>query len=135
MAEKWELVFRDGFAPHLSTAGLEALAKAIEEDDYRLLQGATTSPPPMQCVQDWEAEAACAIGFCGWQGEGLKTVADVEEFFGKRCFDCDMAIEEPAACRWFLNWADETPRAEMRRRLLPVVQDVLRQRQPKEVVA
>jgi hypothetical protein len=29
---------------------------------------------------------------------------------------------EPAAVRWFLNWYDETPRDEMRRKLLAEVE-------------
>ncbi len=46
-------------------------------DDPRLTQGSTTTPPLM-CVQDWPVEAACVLGFCGWQGDGLETVAEVE---------------------------------------------------------
>ncbi len=79
--EAWRNVWRNGIAPQLSTKGLEALAQACREDSPKLIQGATTSPPPLQCVQDWDTEAACLIGFAGWQGDGLKTVADVEEFF------------------------------------------------------
>src|SRR5262249_42196250 len=77
-------------------------------------EGATRPPPPLQCVQDWPVEAACAVGFCGWQGDGLETVAEVEEFFARVCFEIDQRLGEPAACRWFLNWFDETPRDDMR---------------------
>jgi hypothetical protein len=101
---------------------------ALTRDDPRLLQGATTSPPPLQCVQDWPVEAACALGFCGWQGEKLHTVAQVEEFFARACFEADQRLGEPAGCRWFLNWFDETPRPEMRRLLLVEVQRTLAQR-------
>jgi hypothetical protein len=45
------------------------LRGALRGDDCRLLQRATTNPPPLQCVQQWAVEAACALGFCGWQGE------------------------------------------------------------------
>jgi hypothetical protein len=114
--------------PLLSTAALEALHKALATDDSRLLQGATTTPPPLQCVQDWPVEAACALGFCGWQGEGLETVAEVEEFFARMCFEIDQRLGEPAACRWFLNWFDETPRDEMRTLLAAEVQRSLEQR-------
>ena len=119
--ETWRKAWRDGVAGQLSTAGLEALARALCVDDKRLLQGATTTPPPLQCVQDWKVEAACAAGFCGWQGDGLETVAEVEEFFARVCFEADQALGEPAGCRWFLNWFDETPREEMRRQLLAEV--------------
>jgi hypothetical protein len=126
--EAWRKVWREGVAPHLTTAGLEALKLALASDDPRLLQGATTSPPPLQCVQDWAVEAACVIGYCGWQGDGLETVADVEEFFARVCFEADQALGEPAACRWLLNWYDETPRDEMRRQLLAEVTRTLAQR-------
>jgi hypothetical protein len=72
-------------------------------------------------VQDWPVEAACVLGYCGWQGEGLQSVAQVEEFFARLCFEADQRLGEPAACRWFLNWYDETGREEMRRQLLAEV--------------
>jgi hypothetical protein len=126
--ESWRKVWREGVSPLLSTASLEALGQALTSDDARLIQGATTTPPPLQCVQDWPVEAACALGFCGWQGDGLETVAEVEEFFARMCFEIDQRLGEPAACRWFLNWFDETPRDEMRELLLAEVHRVLTQR-------
>lgn len=120
--ESWRLVWRTGFAPGLSKAALTALARGLREDDPRLVQGATTTPPPLMCVQDWPVEAADAIGFCGWQGEGLATVGDVEQFFAKACFESDERMKEMAACRWFLDWWDETPRGEVRRKLLEEVE-------------
>src|SRR5208283_1634947 len=85
--ESWRKVWRDGLAPLISTEGLESLRTALCDDDVRLLQGATTTPPPLQCVQDWPVEAACALGYCGWLGSGLATVAEVEEFFARMCFE------------------------------------------------
>lgn len=119
--ESWRLVWRNGFVPVLPTAGLIALREALERDDPRLTQGSTTTPPPLMCVQDWPIEAACALGYCGWQGEGRDTVGEVEEFFAQVCFEADQRLGEPAACRWFLNWFDDTPRAAMRRELLAEV--------------
>ncbi len=130
--QSWRKVWREGVAPLLSTPSLEALDRALKDDDSRLLQGSTTTPPPLQCVQDWPVEAACALGFCGWQGEGLETVAEVEEFFARTCFEIDQRLGEPAACRWFLNWFDETPRDEMREQLLAEVQRALAQRRSAE---
>lgn len=118
--ENWRLVWREGFVPVLSTAGLTALRGALIRDDPRLTQGSTTTPPPLMCVQDWPVEAACALGYCGWQGDQLERVGEVEEYFARACFDADARME-PAACRWFLNWFDETPRDEMRRDLLAEV--------------
>jgi hypothetical protein len=130
IVQTWQKVWRDGIAPQLSTPALVALQKALATDDKRLLQGATTSPPPLQCVQDWPVEGACSLGYCGWQGEGLETVAEVEEFFAHVCYEADQKLGEPAACRWFLNWFDETPREEMRRQLAAEIAHVLAQRQP-----
>ena len=72
--EQWQRVWRVGFAPSLSTDGLTALAFALWDDDQRLLQGSTTNPPPLQCVECLPCEGACAVSFCGWQGEHLETV-------------------------------------------------------------
>jgi hypothetical protein len=94
------------------------------------VQGATTTPPPLLCVQDWPVEACCALGFCGWQGEALCTVGEVEEHFAKCCFEADQRLGEPAACRWFLNWFDDTPRDDMRRELLAEVELALTDRIP-----
>jgi hypothetical protein len=130
--ESWTNVWRKGLAPLLSTESLEALRQALVNDDPRLIQGATTTPPPLQCVQDWPVEAACALGYCGWQGDGLETVAEVEEFFARMCFEIDQQLGEPAACRWFLNWFDDTPREQMRRELLVEVQRSLAERLSEE---
>src|SRR6266536_5035534 len=130
--ESWRNTWRKGVAPLLSTESLDSLRAGLVNDDARLLQGATTTPPPLQCVQDWPVEAACALGYCGWQGDRLETVAEVEEFFARMCFEIDQLLGEPAACRWFLNWFDDTPRDEMRRELLVEVQRILAERLPIE---
>ena len=133
--ESWRLVWREGFVPVLPTAGLESLRDALRGDDPRLTQGSTTTPPPLMCVQDWPVEAACALGYCGtaelggfWtdaagrKNDAAATVGQVEEFFAKACYQADQRLGEPAACRWFLNWFDNTPRGEMRRELLVEVE-------------
>ena len=139
--ESWRSVWRKGFAPLLSTESLEALRQALVSDDPRLLQGATTTPPPLHAVQDWPVEAACVLGYCGVAdlggfvknddgtlNDGAAVVGDVEEFFQRMCFAAYQQLGEPAACRWFLNWFDDTPRDEMRRELLVEVQRTLAQR-------
>jgi hypothetical protein len=126
--EDWRKTWRNGLSQGLSTKGLLALKQALVRDDARLTQGATTTPPPMQCVLDWPVEGACVLGYCAWQGDGLETVGEVEEFFAKACFEADQRLGEPAAVRYFLNWFDDTPRDEMRRQLLPEVDRVLAER-------
>lgn len=120
-----ELTFKNGFCPHLSDTHLRVLLEACERDDPRFTQGSTTTPPSLVCVQDWPVEAACALGFCGWQGDNLPNVGKVEEFFADACFSADATLGEPAACRWFLNWFDDTPRDEMRTTLAEWCRDVL----------
>ena len=57
-----------------------------------------------------------------------KRHSQVEEFFAQVCFEVDKTLGEPAACRWFLNWFDDTPRAEVRGLLLSEVNRTLAQR-------
>jgi len=125
----WQKVWREGLAPRLSTAGLHALRRALVADDDRLLQGETTAPPYLESLQDEAVAAACAVGFCAWQGgEGLFTVAQVNAQFERICWGADVALREPAACRVFLHWFDQTPRKEMRRQLLEEVNRTLDER-------
>src|SRR5215831_9634429 len=114
----WQFIWRSGFAPVLSTEALLALKEALERDDPTLIQGTTTDPPPLQVMSDWPVTSACAVAYAGWRGEGLDTVQSVEEYFARACFQADQNLGEPCACRWFLNWYDETPREQMRRLLL-----------------
>lgn len=128
--EKWRRVWRHGLAPHLSRAGLRALQTALLLDDRRLLQGAVSSPPPLDALRGRPVNCACAIGLCGWQGEGLRNIGQVEDYFHRICEAADAVFHEPAACRFFLNWYDDTPRADMRRELLAEVTRALDERPP-----
>lgn len=126
--EVWRKVWREGVAPSVSTKGLEALLRGLGEDDPKLVQGATTTPPPMQCVLDWPCEAACLVGYPGWQGDGLGTVGEVEEYFARVCFEADQRLGEPAAVRYLLNWFDDCSRNEMRRLLAREIERTLQER-------
>src|SRR5262249_60460536 len=97
--ESWRTVWRSGFAPVLSLKGLEALRDALAADDPRLTQGSTTTPPPLMCVQDWPVEAACALGYCGWQGDKLETVGGVGGVFARCCFGAGQRLGGGAAWR------------------------------------
>jgi hypothetical protein len=119
--EVWRRVWRDGVAPCLSTRGLQQLRRGLANDDPGLTQGSTTSPPPLECCLDFECEGACLIGYCGWQGDELETVGEIEEYFAQICLQADQRLREPAAVRYLLNWFDDTPRDEMRRLLLDEV--------------
>lgn len=126
--EAWKNAWRKGFEPQVSDEALSALRDALYGDDPRLMQGATTTPPPMEYVKDWPVEAACAIGYCGWQGDGLYSVGEVEEYFARMCFEADKLLGEPAGCRFFLNTYDDMPREVMRRELLAEVEAALGKR-------
>ncbi len=126
--ESWRRVWREGFAPVFSTDSLEALWQALRNDDPRLTQGATTSPPPLMCNGNAALNGCCSIGWCGWHGEKLSTVGEVEEFFARSCFEADQRLGEPAGCRWYLNWYDDTPREQMRQELIAEVERTLEQR-------
>jgi hypothetical protein len=117
----WQISFREGIVPHLSQAGLMALKRALETDDPALLQGSTTSPPPLDSLSDMPVEAACAIAFTGWKGDGCLTVGEVEWFFSLVCSRAGHYLGDPLGARWFLNWFDDTPREQMRRELLAEV--------------
>jgi len=123
--ESWRMAWREGFAPVLSTKGLESLWHALRNDDARLTQGSTTTPPPMLSMAACPCDGADAIGWCGWRGEQLETVGEVEEFFSRICYEADLRLGEPAASRWFLNWFDDTPRDELRRELLGEIERTL----------
>jgi len=130
--ESWRSTWRKGFAPVLPLDGLKALKVALETDDRRLTQGSTTTPPPLMCVADWICEAGCPIATCGVAvngGYGVSTVGSVEEFFARACFDADQRLGDPAACRWFLNWVDDTPRDRMRSELLAEVNLAIAQKE------
>lgn len=124
----WQAVFRKGIAPVLGTKCLEALAKGLREDDPHLIQGSTTDPPPLQCVEDWEVEGACGIAYAHWKGSNLETVGAVESEFARTCFEAGRVLGDPASVRYFLNFFDETPREQMRLLLLAEVAQVLAER-------
>lgn len=125
MLPRWKTVFRGGIAPNLTLASLEALYMALADDDPALIQGATTSPPPLACAYDWPVDAACAVAFALWKGEGLVTVNEVEQRFFDVCLAAEQLLGEEAAARHLLSWWDETPRAKARRELLAEVEGEL----------
>lgn len=128
--EHWRRVWREGFAPQFSDEQLKSLRAALLADDRRLIQGDTCSPPALQALSEVPVEAACAVAWCGWQGEGDATVGEVEFDFSFACDACDAAMREPLACRYFLNWYDMAPRGEMRRLLAEEIGLALSLRRP-----
>lgn len=108
--ESWRKVWRDGFQASFSTEGLISLRGALLEDSQLLLQGATTKPPPLMCVIDWPTEACCPVSWASSEYPIGERLGHVEENFARACFEADQRLGAPAACRWFLNWWDDSPR-------------------------
>ena len=124
----WQKIWRAGIAPFLPERGLQALADALQNDDPQLLQGFTTDIPLLEAWNHREIQGACALGFCGWQGLGLRTLQEVTSFFESTCQRADRVLGEPGFTRQFLDWYDRVPRSEMRSQLLPEVFAELRNR-------
>lgn len=128
--EKWRNVWRRGIAPQLPLAGLRALLTALVEDDPRLVQALTCVPTPLSINADRPIERACAVCFAGWNN-GIGNVGDLTEFFDETCSTADSQFDEPAKCRYFLNWFDDTPREIMRRELIPEVELAIKAQEAK----
>jgi hypothetical protein len=119
--EDWRHCWRVGFAAQFSDSGLVALRRALAEDDPKLIQNGTTTPPPLQCVFDWPPEGACPVGYAGWRGDGLETVGEVENYFGAVYCQAAIRLRDTAAPAALLNAIDGWPRSEMLRNLLEEV--------------
>jgi hypothetical protein len=130
----WQWAWREGVAPQLSTAGLEALQKALESDDPALIQGQNLLPPPLQGRESDQVIAACAIGFAAWKGDcpACAPLGEIGCRFAKVCYEADQRLREPGAVHYFLIQYDSWTREEMRRNLLLEVGVALagREREP-----
>lgn len=113
----WREVWYRGASALADREGLESLLAACRRDDPRLVQGATTSPPPMVYTQDWPVEGCDALSWLFWREGLLESVGEVEEAFARACYEIDRLLGEPAACRHFLNWFDEGTRENVLRDL------------------
>lgn len=130
--ESWRTALRDGFIPNMSTVHLLELRDMLRRNDPRLTQGSTCTPPPLMCVADWPVEACCLVALGGVAehgGFGHAKVGEAEEAFAELCYQADVRLGDPAACRYLLNWFDDTPRDEMIRELLPEIERALRERE------
>lgn len=110
--EPWRSVWRDALSILLSIDGLEALRKALIEDDEQLVQGITTNSDSIGIV------GACAIGYSIWKGERVEDVGSVHQKFAEICCIAEQLTNVDCFTACFLNWFDETERNEMRRKLL-----------------
>jgi hypothetical protein len=110
--ETWRRILREGLLRSLTDAELQALRRGLAADDPALLQGMMTLPPPLECVNDWQVEAADLLAYPAWRGRGLVSVKEVEEAAWALCSGIDARLGEGAA-KELLAWYDATPRADV----------------------
>lgn len=145
-AEPWRKTFRKGILPALwekagGRVGYATALRAVErhlldDEDGTMCQGNTTealgdshSVRDFPGRGDYPCDAASFLAFLAWKGGLVKakheraTINEVEEAFAEMCFLIDKNMGEPAACRWFLNWFDETPMSSVRQ---PLLREVMR---------
>jgi len=123
----WVQVWRKGFAPQMSTAGLEMLREALANDDDRLVQGTTLVPPPLDCCAGMEAKCFCALSFTGLS-HGLRTVGELESYFSDLCYNAEHALGYPHGPASLLNHYDDHPREQVFAELLEEVELALDER-------
>lgn len=135
--EPWRQCWRLGFAPHLPTKGLEALAKALREDDPALIQGESVRPNVPFDGTPKRATGACAVAYCAWSRTTRRgdMILELEQKFADICARVDNSFEYLPSTRRFLNWYDRTPRDEMRAELLPEVEMELESRIFRQMMA
>src|SRR5262249_3880068 len=92
--ETWRKVWREGFAPQLSTAGLQARWRALTDDSPKIIQGATVKPPPLSFAEDWPVECACPVAFalCDHYGLNVATPSMLEQQFSEACARCEELV-------------------------------------------
>lgn len=126
--------WKDGFAVDLCYDQLVILRDALARgDESRLLQGLSTAPQPLRGNLDRSIVAADAVVYPHWRYTFgmfgvVETVGAASEAFAACCFNADQYLGEPAACRAFLNFWDDTPREEAFPALLAAVKEVIAER-------
>jgi len=128
----WQRVFRDGIAPQLSTTALLALVNALEAKDETIVRGVGCLPKPTPANADETVTAADAACYAIWRGYGVNKVGDLEERFAQLTFECDQLVGEPAGCRYFLNWWDDTELDTTRPQLAALIWSILNSRSPSD---
>jgi hypothetical protein len=127
----WDDVFRRGVASAMTTAELEALADGLRVDDPALVQGATYVPDPYGIgrARPCACIGGCAIGYAAWKS-GRAWTHEVSGRFDEVALACNRLLggEVAASVRFFTAFFDERPRDEVRRELLPVVEDIIKER-------
>lgn len=127
----WQRAWRVGVAPQLSTAGLRSLKVALERDDPQLITGATTSPPPLACMENLPVDGCYPLCWALLDGRKPQevSVGPLEERFFAACCQADRLLGEPAAARYFLNQVDAWGRQQLIQNLIPEIERTLAERE------
>lgn len=124
----WRRAWDELAAPALSTRALLALRAGLLADDPRLIKHRIVTPPRNDRTSDAAPLGACALGYCGWQGEGLATCEAVEKFFSGLTFRLTTAAVDAGRDLFlsdFVCWWDVTPREQAVPMLLEAVEAAL----------
>ena len=127
--DAWQKTWREGIQPQLGTKALASLYQALVGDDQRLIQGTTIKPVPIlrTAEENDPVEACCPVAWCGWMGEGLEVVKDLETWFAS-VINVTNKILGPFAAGIFFGFWDYGPRDTCRRLLLSEVEEELARR-------
>lgn len=114
--ESWRRVWRDGFVPSFvdvlgkerAALGVQLLHRALKGRDPAVRQGVTTFPGGSADLEGCSPEV-----YVAW----VSTVSSSPKWscqagdamFGALCVSCDGRVGMERACRFFMNWWDETP--------------------------
>lgn len=132
--EPWRYVLREGYLPLLTDPELEALRKAVQGNDPRLIQGKTVAASAWSWLFGSEVGGACLLTYPGWQCDGLWLTSQVENRFQEISvrINCALGLFDagplghPGKHVWASSalvayWYDATPREEVFRELLPEI--------------
>jgi hypothetical protein len=129
VTNSWRTVFHRGIVPHLPPAALLDLRDALSiGDPAAMLQGATTSPPPLLPLYNFPVTAANPLVYAVMRAPGLKTVREADEAFTRFCRHVESTLDE-AATRIFFDFWHDTPLETAREELLDEVEVALAEHQ------
>lgn len=130
----WQDVWRRGISKQLPLDGLRNLANAIEfGDDNRLIQGKTTDPPCFPYTQEWPCDCACPIAYTYFSTHEDATVGEVEHFFHRVITQTDLDTGVDDSVRPFIDWVDSVGREDLKRDLLPLIRESIKQKESEYV--
>lgn len=121
-------VLRMGFLPYWTDETILRLLTALEADDPLLVQEVTCIPLPLPTNYNQQVEGLCPIAFCSVSNPSNVTVGTAEILFANACATANEVMGKPYSHCRFLEWYDNTPRAEAFAALAAEIKDELSRR-------